>query len=338
MLRWRPNEENLKMIDTLLLSSRKGRSDEAQLEVSDAENVRDGGMTSRTAVYRAERRQARDAWYTYHSLHWELRCRNTNKKWRTTSVISAIMSVPRLYKVETGQVRNYNMGNGTCWQAVHCLLGENHVITYTRREPRKTGYGSHLSGERPLYNTQLLHVCSLTLGSASSRHHIMWHHEKKEECNSPGTTFKEKEGSIIFNLCLTTLINSGTLCSQKISERQRCKGMPLQFHVQQRLCFQKWKIITFFSLTPWRQNQKVHHRIHNSPPTVPTLSQVNPLHTPPPPPPSLPKIYSNPILPSTPRSFMWSLSFRIFHQNSTLFSRLPCVPHAPPTSFSFWSA
>jgi hypothetical protein len=44
------------------------------------------------------------------------------------------------------------------------------------------------------------------------------------------------------------------------------------------------------------------------------------------------KNHSDPILPSTPWSSEWSLSFGLSHQN--LFSPLPCMPHAPPTSFA----
>jgi hypothetical protein len=51
-------------------------------------------------------------------------------------------------------------------------------------------------------------------------------------------------------------------------------------------------------LTLWRQNTKVHHRIHMSPPVVPILSQLNPLYNPPPA--NLPKNHSDPILTSIP--------------------------------------
>jgi hypothetical protein len=56
-------------------------------------------------------------------------------------------------------------------------------------------------------------------------------------------------------------------------------------------------------LTPWRQNPKVHHRIHNSPPTILILNLVNPHHTLPT---NLPKVHFDPILLSTPWSFKGS--------------------------------
>jgi hypothetical protein len=70
-------------------------------------------------------------------------------------------------------------------------------------------------------------------------------------------------------------------------------------------------------LTPWHQNPKVHHRIHNSMPPVPILSQIDPIHSPPA---NHPKILSDAILPSTPLSSTWSFSFWLSHQNP-----IPCL-------------
>jgi hypothetical protein len=72
-------------------------------------------------------------------------------------------------------------------------------------------------------------------------------------------------------------------------------------------------------------------------PPIPILSQLNPLQTPLA---NLPKIRSDPILPSTPLVFRVVSFLPAFPPNPwKLFSPLPCLLRAPPTSFPLiWSA
>jgi hypothetical protein len=76
-------------------------------------------------------------------------------------------------------------------------------------------------------------------------------------------------------------------------------------------------------LTHWRQNPKVHHRVHYSPPTVPILSQVNPLHTRPT---NLPKVHL--ISSSHLRLGLSSGLFPLGFHTKTLYTFLPCPMRA----------
>jgi len=70
-------------------------------------------------------------------------------------------------------------------------------------------------------------------------------------------------------------------------------------------------------------------RAHTSPPTVPILSQMHPVHTFSS---CFLQIKSKIILPSTPGSSERSLPYRFSNQNTGHNAYLPCMLHGPPIS------
>jgi hypothetical protein len=89
-------------------------------------------------------------------------------------------------------------------------------------------------------------------------------------------------------------------------------------------------------IRPHFRKPKVHYSIHNSPPPVPFLSQINPVHASPS---HFLKINFKIIHPSTPRSSVWCLSLSSHPPKPCAhLSSLPYVPHILPISFfSIWS-
>jgi hypothetical protein len=115
----------------------------------------------------------------------------------------------------------------------------------------------------------------------------------------------------------------------------KSKNISLTNYMQQRTSRKANTHLISQKIPRLLRNQKVHYRVHKSPPLIPTLNQMHPAPTSSP---YIHKIHSNIILPSTPVSSKLSLPFRFSNHNIARVSHVPCVLYAPPISSSLiWS-
>jgi len=115
------------------------------------------------------------------------------------------------------------------------------------------------------------------------------------------------------------------------------------YHEDQKLlCSGRWSLAGW----QWRVSRRnprilhilgkprVHHLVHNRPPLVPILSQTNSVQATPS---GFRKMRFNIILPSTPTSFKWRLSFGFTHQNLSSHQNVPYSQLATSLLNSYYS-